>query len=176
MSTAPRPRSRAARTPAAPAPTAAGEVPTAFRTISEVAQELDVPQHVLRFWETRFSQIRPLKRGGGRRYYRPEDVALLRGIRELLYSEGYTIKGVQKLLRDGALKGRLAQAGLGEESAAEERAEAPAEKPAPRAAKARQPQPDLFTGGVDGATRDRLRALLTELEGLRDRLRGAIAR
>jgi DNA-binding transcriptional MerR regulator len=149
---------------------------TAFRTISEVAQELDVPQHVLRFWETRFSQIRPLKRGGGRRYYRPEDVALLKVIRELLYSEGYTIKGVQKLMRDGALKGRLAQAGLAEESAVEARVEAPAEKPAPRAAKSRQPQPDLFTGGADGATRDRLRALLTELEGLRDRLRGAIAR
>jgi DNA-binding transcriptional MerR regulator len=150
---------------------------TAFRTISEVAQELDVPQHVLRFWETRFSQIRPLKRGGGRRYYRPEDVALLKVIRELLYSEGYTIKGVQKLMRDGALKGRLAQAGLAEEAAAEERAEATVDKQAPRAAKAsRQPQPDLFTGGVDGATRDRLRALLTELEGLRDKLRGAIAR
>jgi DNA-binding transcriptional MerR regulator len=149
---------------------------TAFRTISEVAQELDVPQHVLRFWETRFSQIRPLKRGGGRRYYRPEDVVLLKVIRELLYSEGYTIKGVQKLMRDGALKGRLAQAGLADESAAEERVEAPTEKPAPRAAKGRQPQPDLFIGGVDGTTRDRLRALLTELEGLRDRLRGAIAR
>ena len=176
MSTAPRPRSRAAQAPTAPAPRRLEKSSTAFRTISEVAQELDVPQHVLRFWETRFSQIRPLKRGGGRRYYRPEDVGLLKVIRELLYSEGYTIKGVQKLMRDGALKGRLAQAGLGEESAADERVEAPAEKPAPRAAKGRQPQPDLFTGGVDGATRDRLRALLTELEGLRDRLRGAIAR
>ena len=82
---------------------------SAFRTISEVAQDLDVPQHVLRFWETRFTQIRPLKRGGGRRYYRPEDVALLRLIRELLYDEGYTIKGVQKLMREGALKQRLAQ-------------------------------------------------------------------
>ena len=74
----------------------------AFRTISEVAGELDVPQHVLRFWETRFSHIRPLKRGGGRRYYRPDDVALLRRIKTLLYSDGYTIKGVQKLLREGA--------------------------------------------------------------------------
>lgn len=74
--------------------------PGAFRTISEVAAELDVPQHVLRFWETRFPQIKPLKRGGGRRYYRPEDVALLRGIRHLLYSDGYTIKGVQKVLRE----------------------------------------------------------------------------
>ncbi len=72
----------------------------AFRTISEVANELEVPQHVLRFWESKFSQVRPLKRGGGRRYYRPEDVELLRRIRALLYDDGYTIKGVQKLLRE----------------------------------------------------------------------------
>src|SRR5690606_29976073 len=75
------------------------KAPGAFRTISEVADELDVQQHVLRFWETKFSQIRPLKRGGGRRYYRPEDVALLKKIHTLLYTEGYTIKGVQKLLK-----------------------------------------------------------------------------
>jgi len=74
--------------------------PEAFRTISEVSLELDVPQHVLRFWETRFSQIKPVKRAGRRRFYRPEDVALLRGIRSLLYSDGYTIKGVQKVLRE----------------------------------------------------------------------------
>ncbi|MDH3241422.1 MAG: MerR family transcriptional regulator [Alphaproteobacteria bacterium] len=73
----------------------------AFRTISEVANELEIPQHVLRFWESKFSQVKPLKRGGGRRYYRPEDVVLLRNIRTLLYNEGYTIKGVQKLLREG---------------------------------------------------------------------------
>jgi DNA-binding transcriptional MerR regulator len=79
----------------------------AFRTISEVGREIDVPQHVLRFWESKFSQIKPLKRGGGRRYYRPEDVALLRRIRELLYSDGYTIKGVQKLLRDSGVKAVL---------------------------------------------------------------------
>lgn len=72
----------------------------AFRTISEVAEELDVQQHVLRFWETKFNQVRPLKRGGGRRYYRPEDVSLLRAIHYLLYTEGFTIKGVQKLLRE----------------------------------------------------------------------------
>ena len=71
----------------------------AFRTISEVANKLNVQQHVLRFWETKFSQVRPLKRGGGRRYYRPEDVALLERIHHLLYTEGYTIKGVQKLLK-----------------------------------------------------------------------------
>ncbi len=72
---------------------------TAFRTISEVAQDLDLPQHVLRFWETKFPQVRPMKRGGGRRYYRPDDMLLLRRIRTLLYVDGYTIKGVQKLLR-----------------------------------------------------------------------------
>ncbi|MDP3320223.1 MAG: MerR family transcriptional regulator, partial [Bosea sp. (in: a-proteobacteria)] len=74
--------------------------PDAFRTISEVAEDLDIPQHVLRFWETRFPQIKPLKRGGGRRYYRPDDVALLRGIRRLLYGEGYTIKGLQRILKE----------------------------------------------------------------------------
>jgi DNA-binding transcriptional MerR regulator len=74
--------------------------PEAFRTISEVATELDMPQHVLRFWESRFSQVRPIKRAGGRRYYRPEDVDLLRGIRALLYREGFTIKGAQKILRE----------------------------------------------------------------------------
>src|SRR5260370_5941170 len=76
----------------------------AFRTISEVAEELDVPQHVLRFWESKFTQVKPLKRGGGRRYYRPEDVMLLRRIRQCLYQDGYTIKGVQRLFRQGALE------------------------------------------------------------------------
>src|SRR5476649_2425124 len=74
--------------------------PDAFRTIREVAEIMDLPQHVLRFWETRFPQIKPLKRGGGRRYYRPDDVELLRAIKQLLYGEGYTIKGVQKLFRE----------------------------------------------------------------------------
>jgi DNA-binding transcriptional MerR regulator len=78
--------------------------PDAFRTISEVADDLDLPQHVLRFWETRFLQIKPMKRGGGRRYYRPEDVDLLKGIRHLLYDHGYTIKGVQKLLKTNGNK------------------------------------------------------------------------
>lgn len=78
--------------------------PDAFRTISEAADELDLPQHVLRFWETRFSQIKPLKRGGGRRYYRPDDVQLLRGIRYLLYDEGFTIKGVQKILKENGAR------------------------------------------------------------------------
>ena len=76
------------------------KAPDAFRTISEVAAELDLPQHVLRFWESRFPQIKPMKRGGGRRYYRPDDVELLRGIRHLLYGQGYTIRGVQRILRE----------------------------------------------------------------------------
>ncbi|MGQ9367273.1 MerR family transcriptional regulator [Azospirillum sp. ST 5-10] len=91
-------------------PHAPAKSATAFRTISEVSEELDVPQHVLRFWETRFPQIRPLKRGGGRRYYRPEDVELLRRIQSLLYQEGYTIKGVQRLLREH--RGTLPAVGL----------------------------------------------------------------
>jgi len=118
--------------------------PDAFRTISEVAELLDLPQHVLRFWETRFSQIKPLKRGGGRRYYRPEDIDLLRGIRHLLYDEGYTIKGAQRILKEqGArfvmqvwredglpLAALAAQAANGDAApvaaAARQRAEAPA--------------------------------------------------
>jgi DNA-binding transcriptional MerR regulator len=80
------------------------KAPDAFRTISEVAADLDVPQHVLRFWETRFAQIKPMKRSGGRRYYRPDDVDLLRGIRHLLYSEGYTIRGVQRILKEHGIK------------------------------------------------------------------------
>ncbi|WP_404326613.1 MerR family transcriptional regulator [Aerophototrophica crusticola] len=89
----------------------AGKSATAFRTISEVSEELDVPQHVLRFWETKFPQIKPLKRGGGRRYYRPDDVELLRRIQALLYREGYTIKGVQRLLKEA--KGQAAALPVG---------------------------------------------------------------
>ena len=109
----------------------------AFRTISEVAEELDVPQHVLRFWESKFIQIKPLKRAGGRRYYRPDDISLLRGIRSLLYSDGYTIKGVQKVLKDrgvrfvtGALAGN-----------AQDAVNAPAAS-APRVARRKSPAPD----------------------------------
>src|ERR1700742_1764474 len=85
---------------AMPAAALSEKSPEAFRTISEVALELDMPQHVLRFWESRFAQVRPIKRAGGRRYYRPEDIDLLRGIRALLYNDGLTIRGVQKVLRD----------------------------------------------------------------------------
>lgn len=103
-----------------------GKSAAAFRTISEVAEDLDVPPHVLRFWETKFNQVRPLKRGGGRRYYRPEDIALLRRIRELLYREGYTIKGVQKLLREGAVRMPTA----GETARAVQSGDAPTAPPA----------------------------------------------
>ena len=89
------------------------KAPDAFRTISEVADELDIPQHVLRFWETRFAQIKPMKRSGGRRYYRPDDVDLLKGIRALLYSDGFTIKGVQKVLKERGLR-HVADVGRGE--------------------------------------------------------------
>ena len=122
----------------------------AFRTISEVSQDLEVPQHVLRFWETKFTQVRPLKRGGGRRYYRPDDIELLRRIRNLLYSDGYTIKGVQKLLREGAVKPDAKPA----------RAGAPAE-----AAGGRPPR--------TGSERAELEGLLRELIDVRDLLRTA---
>ena len=78
--------------------------PEAFRTISEVSKDLSLPQHVLRFWETKFVQIKPIKRGGGRRYYRPEDVKLLKGIKSLLYNDGYTIRGVQKVIKENGTK------------------------------------------------------------------------
>jgi DNA-binding transcriptional MerR regulator len=98
--------------------------PDAFRTISEAAEELDLPQHVLRFWETRFSTIKPLKRGGGRRYYRPEDVLLLKGIRHLLYDQGFTIKGVQRILKDQGIR---YVAGIGEGRVMEPLASPPAD-------------------------------------------------
>ncbi|MBS9720109.1 MerR family transcriptional regulator [Tianweitania sp. BSSL-BM11] len=109
--------------------------PDAFRTISEVAEDLDLPQHVLRFWETRFTQIKPMKRGGGRRYYRPHDVDLIKGIRHMLYDQGYTIKGVQKLLRDNGNQFLMA-VGNGDMAAAEalaQRKQAEAPEPVPAA-------------------------------------------
>jgi DNA-binding transcriptional MerR regulator len=116
---------------------------TAFRTISEVAGELDLPQHVLRFWETRFNTVRPVKRAGGRRYYRPEDIDLLRKIRNLLYDDGYTIKGVQKLLREGGASGLPTSAS----------AEPPSEDTGPSEAK--------MTNTKD------LQAIISELEDIR---------
>ena len=126
--------------------------PEAFRTISEVADALDVPPHVLRFWETRFAQVKPVKRGGGRRYYRPEDVRLLRGIRGLLYDDGMTIKGVQKILRERGIRhviglGTVAEPDL--EPAPEAVVTTPAPRPAPRPGANGTPAPvrpqrDLF--------------------------------
>jgi len=116
--------------------------PEAFRTISEVADELDLPQHVLRFWETRFSQIKPLKRGGGRRYYRPEDVNLLKGIRHLLYGEGYTIKGVQRILKEQGVRHVAAVWNAVAEEAAEE-LPAPAEATVPPAVPPARPPAQL---------------------------------
>ena len=124
----------------------------AFRTISEAADELDVPQHVLRFWETKFSQIRPMKRAGNRRYYRPEDVELLRVVRHHLYDDGYTIKGVQKLLKEQGVKATV-------QAWNEERASAPIEDKAPEPVKSDPASsPDL----------ELAREVLKELKTLRD--------
>jgi DNA-binding transcriptional MerR regulator len=123
------------------------KAPDAFRTISEVAEDLDLPQHVLRFWETRFNQIKPMKRGGGRRYYRPEDVDLLRGIRLLLYSEGFTIRGVQRVLKEkgvGFVAG-VGQSGSVQPVAAERDREAARPAPEPRLRQA----PGLPEPGTD---------------------------
>jgi DNA-binding transcriptional MerR regulator len=111
----------------APANTAVEKSPEAYRTIREVADSLDLPQHVLRFWETRFPQIRPLKRAGGRRYYRPDDIERLRLIKRLLYDEGYTIKGVQKLFKEQGVQALSAAAASPIGSSAE--APGPAEPP-----------------------------------------------
>jgi DNA-binding transcriptional MerR regulator len=137
--------------------------PEAFRTISEVADELNLPQHVLRFWESKFSQIRPLKRGGGRRYYRPEDVDLLRRIRRLLYTEGYTIKGVQKVLRENGARQAVELAPPRPERV-EPAPPAAVEQAAPAAAPA-------ATGDKVLVERGELERLMAELVELRDLLR-----
>jgi DNA-binding transcriptional MerR regulator len=140
-----------------------GKAAGAFRTISEVATDLNVPQHVLRFWETRFAQIRPLKRAGGRRYYRPEDVELLRRIRELLYNNGYTIKGVQRLLRD---VGRRPEGEPGGEGEIE--MEAPVE-----AAGAGEADAGAIEASSAAMQRAEIDAAIKELSDLRDQLRKA---
>ena len=130
--------------------------PNAFRTISEAADELGVPQHVLRFWETKFSFIRPMKRAGGRRFYRPQDIAVLKGVRALLHNEGYTIKGVQKLHREQGVR-RLAAAGGGIEEPA---ALLPVdEAPAPAEA-----------ADINTENRERLEEALSDLESIKARL------
>jgi len=155
---------------ATPAARRSGKSADAFRTISEVADDLDVPQHVLRFWETRFAQIKPLKRAGGRRYYRPEDIELLRRIRELLYKHGYTIKGVQRLLKDHGLDQMpVPPAVQAPEPAPAPVVAPPVAAPAPAAAKPspihnKAPELPLFDRGkVD---RGVVMATLTEMEAL----------
>ena len=141
--------------------------PSAFRTISEVADELHIPQHVLRFWETRFPQVKPLKRGGGRRYYRPDDIALLRSISHLLYIQGYTIKGVQRLLREG--DGRLADdippASDAERLDAE--GEGEFEFPAHEAAVAGEAAAQAVAPADEERWRPALREVLAQLEAIR---------
>jgi len=137
--------------------------PNAFRTISEAADELGVPQHVLRFWETKFSFIRPMKRAGGRRFYRPQDIAVLSGVRALLHAEGYTIKGVQKLHREQGLTHVIA-AGLGDNGSASLDALAVAADSSPRGELADEARDRLVTALDD------LRAVKARLDGL---LRGA---
>jgi DNA-binding transcriptional MerR regulator len=138
----------------------AAKSPEAFRTISEVASDLDLPQHVLRFWESKFTQIRPLKRGGGRRYYRPEDIDLLRGIRHLLYADGYTIKGVQKLIKENGVRA-LIDVGRGQTM----RRPPVAVVPTPAARPVLAPVPSALPAGGDREAK--LRSLLAELETIR---------
>jgi DNA-binding transcriptional MerR regulator len=155
--------------------------PEAFRTISEVAEMLDVPQHVLRFWETRFAHVKPIKRAGGRRFYRPEDVDLLRGIRTLLYYDGYTIKGAQKVLREKGARfvvqlGRENGNGIEEEVeevAADGEIESDRQDFNALATLARVHDDAAET--LDGAHRARLAALLEELVALKSRLADARA-
>jgi DNA-binding transcriptional MerR regulator len=176
-----------------------GKSAEAFRTISEVSSALEVPQHVLRFWETKFVQVRPLKRAGGRRYYRPEDVTLLRSIRDLLYRDGYTIKGAQKLLREGGLKqvpsARVEGAGLANRRSVPGAAALPRQAATPARGTAAAPQPSRNApqaggtpapaasserAGAKGSdeeftvTRSELEALVDELTTLRELLRNKL--
>jgi len=133
--------------------------PEAFRTISEAADELNVPQHVLRFWETKFAFIRPMKRAGGRRFYRPQDIRVLHAVRRLLHEEGYTIKGVQKLHREQGVK-RLLSAGGG----------------GPREPAPAEPMFDIPLVDMDDAGRDRLAYALQNLEAAKQRLDALLRR
>jgi DNA-binding transcriptional MerR regulator len=142
--------------------------PLAFRTISEAADELAVPQHVLRFWETKFSFLRPLKRAGGRRFYRPQDVAVLKGVKALLYAQGYKIEGVQKLFRQQGLK-KLVEAG--DPSAVADLVDMD------------DPIGDIVetsnasaSGGLSAVSRKRLKAALSEVETAKARLDSLLAR
>mgnify|MGYP002637989412 CR=1 FL=1 len=135
----------------------AGKSAAAFRTISEVAGEVHVPQHVLRFWETKFSQIKPLKRGGGRRYYRPEDIALLCRIRDLLHSDGYTIRGVQRLFRENGVRNVLHETETAQQIPCSELTTSN-QKSAPELSSA-----VVNATGLTGENRAELKAILDEL-------------
>ncbi|MDB5492468.1 MAG: Transcriptional regulator, MerR family [Micavibrio sp.] len=153
--------------------TAGKKAPGAFRTISEVADELNVQQHVLRFWETKFSQVKPLKRGGGRRYYRPEDVLLLKKIHTLLYTEGYTIKGVQKLLKTLGKAQLLADVPPDQQATAKRAAPAPANEAKAgivASVPANEPAAAKATGTIEISDKQRsiLHAMLGDLKDLRD--------
>ena len=159
---------------------AAGKGPEAFRTISEASTELGVPQHVLRFWETRFSFIRPMKRAGGRRFYRRQDLAVLKGVRTLLHEQGYTIKGVQRLHREEGVR-RLIGAGEGSSIATEAPSDKPALAPEPRLAAvvlspavvAQAPEPPAAPQArpavpiLQPDARSRLEAVLRDIEGVK---------
>lgn len=135
----------------------AGKAASAFRTISEVSDDIGVPQHVLRFWETKFPAIKPMKRGGNRRYYRPEDIQLLQSINRLLYTDGYTIKGVQKLIKDRGVRAVIGGAG------------AEGETPAPPAAPT-----DLFVSEQPAEAAGIGAPQIAEIRALRDRLAAAL--
>ncbi len=157
------------------------KAPDAFRTISEVSETLDVPQHVLRFWEAKFAQVKPLKRAGGRRYYRPEDIDLLKGVRGLLYNEGFTIKGVQKVLREHGAK-HVAEVGRSGVKAANAKRdigpEDVAPMPEPLFGRATMPSVEHVNMTADEPSekilaeqRERLEGVLDDLLSLRDLLK-----
>lgn len=139
--------------------------PEAFRTISEAAEELDVPAHVLRFWESKFPQISPLKRAGGRRFYRPQDIVLLRGIKRLLYENGFTIKGARKFIKDHGTATVL-EVGAGEDVAAPQAVDA-SDVESPRPGRRVKPRPE-------GSPRRALDEILADLENARAKLKGAL--
>ncbi len=153
--------------------------PDAFRTISEASVELGVPQHVLRFWETKFAFIRPMKRAGGRRFYRPQDLEVLRGVRGLLHDQGYTIKGVQRLHKEQGLSRLVSAAGGDVEIVAALEAELAAETETQQRLPLDEPAPPQDAAAparaLDPAARERLRAVLAEIEAAKARLDALLA-
>jgi DNA-binding transcriptional MerR regulator len=146
----------------------------AFRTISEVADELDLPQHVLRFWESKFSQIKPLKRGGNRRYYRPDDVTLLKAIKKLLHADGYTIRGVQKLFKAQGVKTTVVEAlELADDGASSDEAQEAAQAPAAAAPTSQAPAGEAPSDAPEGLSREARATIGTVLASLK-RLRAGL--